>query len=136
MMKTNEFLFEIYSSDGKKFSSPVSELTVKTSNGEIGILKGHYPLVAFLDISVFNITTDNKKMYFAVSGACLNVKGNKAVILADTFENRDELDKNRLLKKKEEAMKRLQALQKENIADLIEAERSLKKALNRLSLLK
>lgn len=136
MMKTNEFLFEIYSSDGKKFSSPVSELTVKTSNGEIGILKGHYPLVAFLDISVFNITTDNKKMYFAVSGACLHVKGNKAVILADTFENRDELDKNRLLKKKEEAMKRLQALQKENISDLIEAERSLKKALNRLSLLK
>lgn len=136
MMKTNEFLFEIYSSDGKKFSSPVSELTVKTSNGEIGILKGHYPLVAFLDISVFNITTDNKKKYFAVSGACLHVKGNKAVILADTFENRDELDKNRLLKKKEEAMKRLQALQKENIADLIEAERSLKKALNRLSLLK
>ena len=73
-MKTNEFLFEIYSSDGKKFSSPVSELTVKTSNGEIGILKGHYPLVAFLDISIFNATIDNKKIYFAVSGACLHVK--------------------------------------------------------------
>lgn len=135
-MKTNEFLFEIYSSDGKKFSSPVSELTVKTSNGEIGILKGHYPLVAFLDISIFNATIDNKKIYFAVSGACLHVKENKAVILADTFETRDELDKNRLLKKKEEAMKRIQILQKEYSADLIEAERSLKKALNRLSLLK
>lgn len=135
-MKTNEFLFEIYSSDGKKFSSPVSELTVKTSNGEIGILKGHYPLVAFLDISIFNATIDNKKIYFAVCGACLHVKENKAIILADTFETRDELDKNRLLKKKEEAIKRLQILQKEYSADLIEAERSLKKALNRLSLLK
>ena len=79
-MKTNEFLFEIYSSDGKKFSSPVSELTVKTSNGEIGILKGHYPLVAFLDISIFNATIDNKKIYFAVSGACLHVKEKKGKI--------------------------------------------------------
>ena len=135
-MKTNEFLFEIYSSDGKKFSSPVSELTVKTSNGEIGILKGHYPLVAFLDISIFNATIDNKKIYFAVSGACLNVKENKDFILYYTFETRDELDKNRLLKKKEEAMKRLQILQKDNCADLIEAERSLKKEINRLRLLK
>ena len=135
-MKTNEFLFEIYSSDGKKFSSPVSELTVNTSNGEICIFKVNYQLVAFLDISIFNATIDNKKIYFAVSGACLHVKENKAVILADTFETRDELDKNRLLKKKEEAMKRLQILQKDNCADLIEAERSLKKALNRLSLLK
>lgn len=134
-MKNNEFLFQIISSDGKKYESPISQLNVKTSDGEIGILKNHYPLVAFLDISTFNIIVDNRREYFAVSGACLNVTKEKVVILADTFENKAELDEERILKKKEEALKRISTLQKENNLDLIAAERSLKKALNRLSLL-
>ncbi|MDY2727944.1 MAG: ATP synthase F1 subunit epsilon [Candidatus Onthovivens sp.] len=135
-MKNNEFLFEIISSEGKKYSAEISLLNIKTSGGEVGILKNHYPLVAFLDISTLNIVVENRKEYFAVSGASLNFKDNKATILVDTFEKREEIDKDRVLKKKDEALKKISLLQKENSLDLISAERSLKKALNRLSLLK
>lgn len=135
-MKSNEFLFEIYSSDGKKFVANITELNVVTKNGHLGILKSHYPLVAFLDISTFNIVKDNVRLSFAVSGACLHVTKEKSVILADTFESEEEIDKERVLKKKEEAQKRVSLFQNENNTELISAERSLKKALNRLSLLK
>ena len=42
-MKTNEFLFEIISCDGKKYTKEISALNVKTQDGVIGILKNHYP---------------------------------------------------------------------------------------------
>ena len=38
-MKNNEFLFEIISCDGKKYSAEIIELNVLTPSGVIGILK-------------------------------------------------------------------------------------------------
>ena len=60
-MKNNEFLFEIISCDGKKYSAEIIELNVLTPSGVIGILKNHYPLVSFIDISTFNIVVNNEK---------------------------------------------------------------------------
>lgn len=135
-MKINEFIFEIISCDGKRFSAEISELNVLTPSGMIGILKGHYPLVSFIDISTFNIKINGEKNYFAVTGATLCVKKNKVVILCDAFESREELDKDRLMAKKDAALKILEKKDNSDNLYILQAERSLKKALNRLSLLK
>ena len=135
-MKNNEFLFEIISCDGKKYSKEIVELNVKTQGGSIGILKNHLPLVSFIDISTFNIVFEKQREYFAVSGATLNVKKDKVVILCDAFEHSFELDKERLTLKKELALKKLEQKDRSSHLDLAQAERSLKKALNRLSLIK
>lgn len=135
-MKNNLFLFEIISIDGKKMSCEISELNVKTPSGMIGILKNHYPLISFIDISTFNIVVNNKRGYYAVSGGVLNVKKEKVVILCDTFESETEIDKDRQLQKKEIAIDILNNTKKYDSLDLARAERSLKKAINRLSLIK
>lgn len=135
-MKNNEFLFEIISCDGKKYSAEIIELNVLTPSGVIGILKNHYPLVSFIDISTFNIVVNNEKFYFAVSGGVLSVKKDKTVILCDTFENRDEIDRDRQIKKQEVLENILKNKNNSNDLIYLQAERSLKKTLNRLSLLK
>ena len=135
-MKTNEFLFEIISCDGKRFAHNINELNVKTPSGMIGILKNHYPLISFIDISTFNIVYEGKKESFAVSGGVLNVKKEKTVILCDSFENENELDSVKINSKKEIALEKINNSSKYDKLDLAQAERSLKKALNRLSLIK
>lgn len=135
-MKNNEFLLEIISSEGKKVSYEISELNVNTPGGTVGILKNHYPLISFIDISTFNIVMNNKRESFAVSGGVLNVKKEKTVILCDTFESELELNKERALSKKDSATDIITNHDKYSALDLAQAERSLKKALNRLSLIK
>ena len=102
----------------------------------IGILKNHYPLVSFIDITTFNIVFENTREFFSVSGATLNVKKNKVVILCDSFERASELDKERITRKAQIAKEKIKESKKYDLLDLAQAERSLKKALNRLSLIK
>lgn len=134
-MKNNQFIFEIYSSDGKKTSLEIEALYVNIPGyGVRGILKNHEKMIANLSISTIYVYTNNEKKYFALSGGILDVKKDKTIILADTYENRSEIDKDRALKAKEKAEKTLSELNKKDI-DYELAELSLKKAINRLSIL-
>ena len=136
-MAYRSFEFEIISSDGKKQILSIELLCIKIPTyGERTFLKGHIDYVATLDVSSFYVKEKDKgnNTYFAISGGILSVTKNKILILADTFETRDELDKDRAINEKEKA----ELLLKDNDSDkvLIEsAEFSLKKALNRLSIL-
>ena len=136
-MAYRSFEFEIISSDGKKQILSIELLCIKIPTyGERAFLKGHIDYVATLDVSSFYVKEKDKgnNTYFAISGGILSVTKNKILILADTFETRDEIDKDRAINEKEKA----ELLLKDNDSDkvLIEsAEFSLKKALNRLSIL-
>ena len=133
-MAYRSFEFEIISSDGKKQVLSIELLCIKIPTyGERTFLKGHIDYVATLDVSSFYVK-EKDNTYFAISGGILSVTKNKILILADTFETRDEIDKDRAINEKEKA----ELLLKDNDSDkvLIEsAEFSLKKALNRLSIL-
>ncbi|MDY5929801.1 MAG: ATP synthase F1 subunit epsilon [Candidatus Onthovivens sp.] len=136
-MAYRSFEFEIISSDGKKQILSIELLCIKIPTyGKRTFLKGHIDYVATLDVSSFYVKEKDKgnNTYFAISGGILSVTKNKILILADTFETRDEIDKDRAINEKEKA----ELLLKDNDSDkvLIEsAEFSLKKALNRLSIL-
>ncbi len=132
----NKFLFRIISADGKVYSDSIEELYVETSNGIVGILYGHYPLVAAIEISNFKIKKDNETIWFAISGGILNVEKSTVYILADTFEQASELNKERILKSKAEAEEKIKSLSKEDKLALKSAEFQLKKALNRIRLVK
>lgn len=134
-MKSNQFQFTIYSSDGKKVSLEIEALYVNVPGyGVRGILKCHEKMICNLDISSIYVYSNNEKKYFALSGGVLDVKKNEAIILADTFEARSEIDKDRALKAKENAIKKLNELKKNDVNYQL-VELSLKKAINRLSIL-
>jgi len=131
-----KFLFKIVSADGKTYEDNIEELNVETSNGTIGILADHLPLIANILISVFSTKTDGKMKYFTISGGLLSVESKQVLILDDTFESSDELDKERVLKAKERAEKILSDISLTNSDyDRQVADISLKKALNRLKIL-
>ena len=133
---SKEFKFEIISNDGKRFTSNVVEALIKAPKGILGILKGHAPLVSFLDITSFQIIySDGSKEFFATSGALLNVSPEKLTIICDNFETRDEIDKDRVIKSRDYAYELLKHLSAENSEEVAKAQRHLNKALNRLSLL-
>lgn len=133
-MSTRSFKFEILSSDGKKYIDDIDELYVHVKDlGMRGFLKGHVPFICTLDISTFYIVKNNEKFYFSISGGILNFKKDLTIILADTFESKNEIDKDRAINEKTEAENKLLE-HEESEYGLKEAEFSLKKAINRLSL--
>jgi F-type H+-transporting ATPase subunit epsilon len=133
---TNKFLFRIISADGKVFSDSIDELYVDTGDHIEGVLANHYPMVCKVAISSFKIKKDGVTKYFAISGGILNVEKNTVYILADTFEDTSELDKDRIFAAKKRAEEALATFSKEDEDKIREAEFSLKKALNRLRLIK
>ena len=133
---TNKFLFRIISADGKVFSDSIDELYVDTGDHIEGVLANHYPMVCKVAISSFRVKKDGITKFFAISGGILNVERSTVYILADTFESADELDMNRVLVSKKKHEEELATFSKEDQEKILEAEFSLKKALNRLRLLK
>ncbi|WP_426350833.1 ATP synthase F1 subunit epsilon [Alloiococcus sp. CFN-8] len=107
-----------------------SILNVVTTDGKIGILPSHMPVVAILEIS--NITTienDNRETY-AIAGGMLYFERDKATILTPSVESSRDIDLNRAEKAKERAEVRLKSTMEGT--DIKRAELALKRALNRL----
>ncbi len=131
------FQFEILSPDGKRFGDYAEILNVRLSDGQIGIMAGHVPLIGVIDTSWLNYKRDGKSFDFAISDGILNVQKDKVIILASSFESRDEIDIARA-KEAEQRAKGLIEKAKENQSDEIDLKRAqvaLKKAINRISLI-
>ncbi len=128
----NKFKLQIISPDGKKINDEAEILNVVTSGGALGIMARHLPLVAVLTISHMNYKKDGMVYEFSISGGILNVTKEGTIVLAESFESKEEIDIERANKSKLRAEKRLES--KDPNIDFKRAEISLKRALNRLSL--
>lgn len=126
------FEFKILTPDGKLFVGKTDLLTITTTNGILGIMKGHAPLEAIVEISELVIHEQQNISYIALGGGILHIEKNNVTILADSFETSDEIDLKRAEDSKARAEARL-ASHDENI-DIKRAEISLKKALNRINI--
>lgn len=139
-MMSSKINFKIISNDGKVFESKdVSEIKITLLNGEVlGILANHLPLVGVLGISVFSLKMSNNKILkFALSGGIINVKANsEVVIVSDTFENASEIDKLRVEAKIKQYSELINKKEDLSHHERTRLEISLKKAINRISLLK
>ena len=127
------FDFKIITPDGKMYTDKADLLTVKTSAGYIGIMNNHAPLEAICDVGELAIYNKNNVEYIALGGGLLHISKEETIILADSFETKEEID----LKRAEEAKKRAEDRlnnKGENL-DVKRAELALKKALNRISVI-
>lgn len=123
------FKVQVITPLGDNKTIETSILNVRTSNGDIGILANHMPIVAMLQISMMStIETDGRHRY-ALAGGVLYFANNVATILTDAIERSDEIDLERALKAKERAEKEI----KDPNSDIKKAEVSLKRAINRIN---
>ncbi|BDG37699.1 F0F1 ATP synthase subunit epsilon [Saccharococcus caldoxylosilyticus] len=117
--------------DGPVYEADVEMVSTKAKSGELGILPGHIPLVAPLEISAVRLKKEGKTQYIAVSGGFLEVRPDKVTILAQAAERAEDIDVVRAKAAKERAERRLQS--KQDDIDFKRAELALKRALNRLN---
>lgn len=117
--------------DGPVLEEDYEMVSCKAEDGELGILPGHIPLVAPLDISAVRLKRGNDTDLLAVNGGFIEVRPDKVTILAQSAENPSEIDLDRAEKARERAEERLQS--KRDDIDFKRAELSLKRAMNRIS---
>jgi F-type H+-transporting ATPase subunit epsilon len=109
----------------------VDEVVVPGSDGYFGVLPGHAPLLATLGIGELTYRIGREERHVAVAGGFAEVRNDKVIILADTAEKPDEIDRARAERAKERAEQRLSGRSQEEI-DYGRAMAALARALTRI----
>ena len=117
------------------FKGEVVSITIPGTLGGFQVLYNHAPLISSFEIGKVKIQeqSGSAPIIFATGGGKVEVLKNKVLLLAESFERRDEIDKDRALKAKERAEKRLSEKGNKEI-DFSRAEVALKRAINRLKI--
>ncbi|MDW7675510.1 MAG: F0F1 ATP synthase subunit epsilon [Bacillota bacterium] len=121
---------EIVTPERKVFSEEVEALVVPATEGYLGVLPNHAPMITGLEIGVVKYTQANQEKNLAISGGFMEVIDNKVIILADTAELSGEINVLRAQEAKARAEKRLQ--DKSALVDQIRAQQALHRAVARL----
>ena len=113
------------------YEDDMDELYVKTTDGSMGILKNHVPVVCALDIGAAKAVKEKGTQCVAIMGGILQFSDNRATILTDIAELDCDIDVARAKQAKERAQARLKA--KDENLDMARAQIALAKAIARIS---
>ncbi len=100
--------------------------------GSMGVLKNHAPLMTTLDIGIVKYNQADKDHYLTVSGGFAEVKDNTVIVLAEAAERAEEINVARAQAAKARAEDRLHHRSEEKDLDMLRAELSLHRAINRI----
>lgn len=116
------------------FSGEVKMVVLKTPEGEMGVLKGHIPMVVAIAVGPIRITRGTECLKAVLSEGFMEVKQDKTIILADTAEWPYEIDVNRAEAAKQRAEERLRS--KLSHKEYMHSQAALAKAMERLKVRK
>jgi F-type H+-transporting ATPase subunit epsilon len=84
---------DVVAPDRKLYSGPATTVVAKTLEGELGILRGHIPLLGVLESGPVTIRTpEGKTVVAAVHGGFISVANDVVSILAEVAELGDDID--------------------------------------------
>jgi F-type H+-transporting ATPase subunit epsilon len=114
----------VYSTEG------VDEVVAPGSEGEFAVLPRHAAFITTLVPGELRIVRGEVEEIMAVSGGFFEVRNDRVVVLADTAERVEEID----VARAEAARRRAEEMlrEREELADLVQTEASLRRALARL----
>lgn len=121
---------DIVTQDRLLYSGEVDAVIAPSTEGQIGILSDHTPLVTTLDIGVLIVRKDGEEEVFTIAGGVLEVSGNIVTVLADVGERLDEID----LERAEAAKERAETLLREGPSMGTDAYLQIQAALRRSQL--
>jgi F-type H+-transporting ATPase subunit epsilon len=104
----------------------------KATDGQIGILPKHVPLVTPLDIGVLYYVKAGQKQPLAVMGGLLRTDGDSVVVMSDAAEKSSDIDAARAQSAKQRAESILN--EKNDKVDIQRAQRALARSAVRLTL--
>jgi F-type H+-transporting ATPase subunit epsilon len=83
---------EVVSQDRALFSGPVDMVIAPGSQGEMGILPHHAPLLTSLGNGYLRVRHGGQEDVFVISGGVMEVRPTVVTVLADVGENVQEID--------------------------------------------
>ena len=101
------FELEVATPDRLLVREQVSEAEVPLSNGYIGVLPGHSPLLGELGTGELVYVAGGRRRHMMVSGGWAEVLGGRVRVLADSAEKADEIDVARAEEARRKALDRL-----------------------------
>jgi F-type H+-transporting ATPase subunit epsilon len=113
------------------FDGEVDEVIVPGSEGALGILPHHAPLISLLGQGVLCLKCQGEDEEFAIFGGFLQVRPDRVVVLAETADMAAEIDTTRAERARQEAQRVLEGGRLE-ASDLEAARAALERALIRL----
>ncbi len=120
-----KFLLEIVTPEKTFFVGEIEMLVVRTTDGDMGVLKNHEPTVAPLAIGVLKIKNGDETKYAAISEGFIYIRDEKTLIVTNTAEWSHEIDVER-------ARRKIKEVESENIEDKCIKQSKIRKANNRI----
>ncbi len=130
------FTLSIVTPEKVFFEGQIESLSVPGTEGYLGILSHHAPLITALKPGLIEFRDDRSDVrLMAVSGGFLEVSDNTATLLADAVEFADQID----FERAEAAFKRareslIAARAGAGEIDIVEAEAAVERAANRIKI--
>ena len=123
-------VLNIVTPEGAFDTIEATSISLDTTDGQRGILPNHMPIVLMLNIGVMKVSNNDVKKVYTVSSGMFYFESNTATLLTDAIEDVEIIDVDRAFQAKKRAEDRLQ---NPTDVDIVRAEVSLERALNRLS---
>lgn len=127
------FNLEIISPVVTVFSGDVKSVTIPGTSGSFQVLKNHAALVSSVDIGMVKINNGSEIIEYSTSGGLFEVNNNKAILLAESIESREEIDLERARQSKARAEQILKITESRD-DEKLEAKEAIQRAINRIKL--
>lgn len=129
------FNLKVVAPDREILNEPVTNVIVRTTSGDVGILKGHTNYVAPLAIGVMTVTfPDQRKRKAAIAGGMVKVHNDGVTVLTNTCEWADEIDLERAKLAEARARNYIEKPTQTHTVEI--AQLKLRRAINRINIKK
>ncbi len=130
-MNSDRLTLEIATPMRLAVAAAVDEVVAPGVQGYFGVLPGHAPFLTTLGTGEIMYRVGRDERHLAVAGGFAEVRNDKVIVLADTAERPEEIDRDRAARARERAERRLSARSPEDV-DFARASAALARALARL----
>ena len=125
------FQVHILAADQTFYEGPCLSLTIPASDGELGILANHSPMIAAVKPGTLRYQIPGEEPRLAaISPGIVKVEKNDVLVLVDSVERPEEIDAARARREADEAREAM--LQKKSRQEYQLAQATLARAMNRL----
>ncbi len=123
---------DIITQERTVYSEQVDYVSLPGSEGIMGILPKHAPLLTALAFGEVMVRKDGDEEYFAIGGGFAEVRPDQVIVLADSAEQADEIDFERAQQARERAVEAMKAGVSEDSAAYAQIEAALRRAQIRI----
>lgn len=123
---------EIVSQDRMVYEGDVDIVVLPGTDGEMGILPHHAPLLTTLKFGLIKVRTHGEEQVFTVAGGVAEIQPSIVTVLADAAENVEEIDIARAETARQRAAEALSSVKTEDVDAYLALEAALRRSNLRL----